>query len=207
VRSKDLIRKVDQLTSKENPPSQNDMSKQLGVSRATVQRIIFNDLGKSKRKKVRVHQLSKRHMENRKRTSRIMYEKYLADQKSNFMVTLDEAYFYHNSCMRNRGICYVKKGHHVPSNFVYQRRESYDKKFMVVGAMSGKGVLPLIKVPPKVKVDQEWYIEYVLKPLLEVHVPALYGDEVSKVIVHHDQATSHTGKKTAAYAADLKART
>jgi hypothetical protein len=77
---------------------------------------------------------------------------------------------------------------------------------MVVGAMCGKGVIPFIKVPPKVKVNSKMYIEQILKPILEVHIPRIYGDEVNKVIVHHEQASSHTSKKTQAYATDLKRR-
>jgi len=46
---------------------------------------------------------------------------------------------------------------------------------MVVGALSGRGLLPLIKVPQKVKVTAKYFIDFVLKPLLEIHLPKLYG--------------------------------
>lgn len=78
---------------------------------------------------------------------------------------------------------------------------------MVVGAMTGRGVVPLVKVPGKVKINAHYYIEKVLRPLLEGPVAALYPGETEKIFVHHDKASSHTAKKTTAYAEDLKSRT
>ena len=72
--------------------------------------------------------------------------------------------------------------------------------------MTGRGVVPLIRVPPKVKINSEFYIEKVLRPLLEDSVAKLYPGETHKIFIHHDQASSHTSKKTANYAEDLKAR-
>ena len=77
---------------------------------------------------------------------------------------------------------------------------------MVVGAICGRGVLPLIKVPAKSKINAQNYIDFVLKPLLEVEIPKLYPGEVNKVFVHHDKATSHTASLTTKYAEDLKRR-
>ena len=73
--------------------------------------------------------------------------------------------------------------------------------------MTGRGVVPLIRVPPKVKINSDFYIEKVLKPILEEKVAALYPGELDKVFIHHDAASSHTSKKNTAYAEDLKART
>ena len=73
--------------------------------------------------------------------------------------------------------------------------------------MTGRGVLPLVKVPDKVKINSEEYVQNVLVPLLEQHLPVLYAGELDKVFVHHDAAPSHTSKRTVEYAAGLKART
>jgi hypothetical protein len=77
---------------------------------------------------------------------------------------------------------------------------------MIVGAISGRGVLPLIKVPPKAKVNADYYISYVLKPLLEIELPKLYPNDLHKVFLHHDKASSHTAIKTQEYLEDLKLR-
>lgn len=75
---------------------------------------------------------------------------------------------------------------------------------MVVGAISGRGVLPLIKIPQQVKINAAYYIHFVSKPLLEVRMPKLVGRDTSKVVVHHDAASSHTARLTQNYAKTLK---
>jgi [histone H3]-lysine36 N-dimethyltransferase SETMAR len=89
---------------------------------------------------------------------------------------------------------------------VSQKSEKFNEKIMIVGAITGRGVVPLIKVPPNVKINSDYYVENVLKPILEDSVAKLYPGELDKVFVHHDMATSHTSRKTAAYAQDLKDR-
>lgn len=204
IRHSRVIAKVKAWTSLENPPSQTEMAKRLKVSRRTVQKIITEDLNLRPRKKPKVHKLLPRHIKNRKSTSRKLYEKYLSGQRSEFTVTLDEAYFYLEDCNHKSKICYVRVGEETPLNWVIEKRESFEKKFMVVGAMTGRGVIPLFRVPNNVKVSGEYYVEKVLKPLIEVHLPPLYGDEMSKVVIHHDQASSHMSKVTTAYAQVIK---
>lgn len=75
---------------------------------------------------------------------------------------------------------------------------------MVIGAMSGREPLPLMKVPAKVKINAERYIVDVLRPLVEKEIPKLYPGEEEKVYIHHDKASSHTAKKTQQYAERVK---
>jgi len=70
--------------------------------------------------------------------------------------------------------------------------------------MTGRGVIPLNKFPGNVKINSDYYIDEVLKPLLEEKVAELCPGETDKVFVHHDAASSHTSRKTTQYAADLK---
>ena len=205
VRSSKVIQKVALLVKKENPLSQREIAKRTGVSARTVRRIIHEDLGKVTRKKALVHVLKPKHVQNRKTNCRKLYETKLAGQKSEFAVTLDEALFYLQDCNGIRRICYVDSPEEV-EKFVVEKQERFGDKFMVVGARRGRGVLPLVKVPKNVKINAEWYIGRVLKPLLEVEVPKLYGEDTHKVFVHHDAASSHTAWITTAYAQDLKQR-
>ncbi|CAG7716889.1 unnamed protein product [Allacma fusca] len=102
---------------------------------------------------------------------------------------------------------YYTKESSVPVNLVLQRRGSFSEKMMIVGAMTGWGVLPLIKVPHNVKINLAYYVANVLKPLLEDGVAKMYG--ASNVFVHHDAAaaSSHTPRYTQAYPGELKAKT
>jgi [histone H3]-lysine36 N-dimethyltransferase SETMAR len=206
VATRAVIRKVDALISKRNPPTQRQIAKTVKVSKTTVGRII-RWLKKNIRRKTRVHKLLPRHIQNRRTTCRNLYEKVLAGRKCEFVVTLDEAMFGLHNTNGERKICYLRKGQDMPENWVVDR-DNFFKTFMVVGAISGRGTLPLIRVPKNVKVNAEYYINSVLRPLLEREVPKLYApNELAKVVVHHDQAASHTAKKTTMYANDLKGRT
>ena len=58
VRVKRLIAKVKKLISTANPPSQRKLSRDLGISLGTVNRIIHEDLGARTRRKTKTHSLS-----------------------------------------------------------------------------------------------------------------------------------------------------
>ena len=201
-----LLRKIDSLVNKENPPSQNAIAKQCNITQPYVHRIIHQDLGNQVRRKPRCHQLKESHKRNRKTNSRKLYEKHLAGQRSEFVVTLDEALFFVEDCNGTRKICYTKSRKEV-HKYIYQKKEKFGKKLMVVGAISGRGVLPLIPVRTNCKINSKYYVDNVLKRFLEEEIPKLYPGELDKVFIHHDAASSHTAKFTQAYAADLKRRT
>ena len=71
---------------------------------------------------------------------------------------------------------------------------------MVVGVLTGRRPVDLIKVPPNVKINAQVYIGSVLKPLVEVNLPELYPGELNKIFIHHDKASSNTAKKVVDYA-------
>ena len=63
---------------------------------------------------------------------------------------------------------------------------------MVVGIISGRGTIPLLRVPARLKINAECYVNYVLKPHFSVHLPRLYPNEMDKVLLHHVNESSHT---------------
>ena len=166
---------------------------------------VIASLNKRIARKSRVHKLTPQHMARRKTACRKLYERCLSGRKHEFVVSLDEAMFGLHNVAGKRKVCYVRKGEALPGSWVVDK-DNFLTTFMVVGAICGRGTLPLIRIPKKVKVCAEYYINDVLKPLLEVELPKLYPGELSKIVVHHDMASSHTAKKTQAYARDLKAR-
>ena len=147
-----VIKKLDLLTSSENPMTQRDMASRLKISPSLINTLIRTKLHKVVRKKRNVHRLTDAHKINRKTNSRKLYEGHIAGEKFKFAVTLDEAYFYVNDCNAPRSIYYRKENADTEPP-VKPRRESYECKFMVVGGMTGKGLLPLFRVPSKVKVN------------------------------------------------------
>ena len=81
-------------------------------------------------------------------------------------MNLDEALFYTSDSNGKRSWCYTNDRNEL-EKFVIEKHEKLSEKFMVVGALSGRGPLLLIQVPPKVKINAEYNVEHVLKPLLE----------------------------------------
>ena len=199
VRTKKLIRKVKNKVNKENPPTQLSIANEFKVSQRTIFRIIHEDLKLKTRRKTKVHSLNDRHKQIRKTNCRKLYEDHLAADKWKYVVSLDETWVYLNNCDRQTKICYVKPGEKDYEKWLCRCAESFPKGFMLVGIITGKGTLPLIKVPSNVKIDAEYYVNFVLKPIIEKLIPSLYGDETNKVWIHHDAATSHTSKKTQEY--------
>lgn len=129
----------------------------------------------------------------------------MAGDRSEFAVTLDEALIYLEDSNGQSKICYVKRGEQVPESWVLEKDQSFKKGFMVVGIITGKGTLPLIRVPSATKINSQYYVDYVLRPLFTEHLPRLYGEDINKVFFHHDKASSHTADLTTTYLEEVSA--
>ncbi|UYV79057.1 hypothetical protein LAZ67_17000951 [Cordylochernes scorpioides] len=203
VRTPATVSKVKRLATTENPPSQRQLSRMCGTSLKTINNIIHKDLELDTRRKGKVHKLTPFHMKNRATNARKLYEEHLAGSRSEYTATLDEAWMYVTYCNGIRKICYIKRGNQVPDNWVHHAPKLFLKVSWLSGVMTGRGVLPLIKVPSKVKVNSEFYIECVLKPVIE-QLKDLYPGEMDKVFLHHDKASSHTSNKTQQFLQEMK---
>lgn len=203
VLTSEVLKKIDQHTNKENPLSQRNISDMLNVSKGTVYNAT-RMLKKYVKKKRRVHQLTNKHRKIRRTNSRKLYEQHLAGERTEFAATLDEAIMYVVFSPGKTDYYYAKIDEEAPPEWVREKEENFKDKFMVIGGLSGRGRLPLIKVPKNVKINSKVYVDLVLKPYFERFLPALYGDELHRVFVHHDGASSHTAKYTQEYAALIK---
>lgn len=203
-RTKETIKKVAMAIRNENPPTQTSMAKQMNTSRSTINRIIHEDLDHKTRKKSKVHKLTENHKEIRRINSFKLLKGHLKKSNLEYTVTMDEAWIYMTDVNKNSEICYVKRGEELDDSWVYERNESFAKKIMVVGVLTGRGVVPLFRVPSKVKVNSDYYVTKVLKPLIKKYLPKLYPGEMDKVFIHHDAATSHTSKKTTAFMNEME---
>jgi hypothetical protein len=104
-------------------------------------------------------------------------------------------------------ICYVDRGKLPPEDWLKFTNEHYPNGFMVVGAISGRGLIPLIKVSKMVKINSSFYIECILKPIFEKEIPKLYPSELNKVFFHYDKASSHTSAPVQEHLNNLRERT
>ena len=67
---------------------------------------------------------------------------------------------------------------------------------MIVGTICQSRTFPLIKVPSKVEVDANFYVNFVLKPLINKYLINHFKQDINKVTIHCDKANSHTANRT-----------
>ena len=92
----------------------------------------------------------------------------------------------------------------MPQTWVFEKGESFKKGFMVIGVITGRGTIPLFRVPSEVKINADYYVEYVLRPIFSKYLPQLYPGEMDKIFFHHDKSTSHTAHLTTTYLKQLQ---
>ena len=71
---------------------------------------------------------------------------------------------------------------------------SHPCKRMFAAGFSWRGPTRLYIVENNAKVNGEYFLENILKPMLLDDLPRLYGKDAGKVILHMDSAPSHTKK-------------
>ena len=74
----------------------------------------------------------------RRTTCRKLYEKVLAGDKSNFVVTLDEAMLGLHKCNRDRKIFYLRKGQDMPEDLVVSVVTTFFKVSWLLGQLRGE---------------------------------------------------------------------
>ena len=99
---------------------------------------------------------------NRKKSSSKLCEGHLSGHKVKNVVTLNETIFLTQNSNGVRKICNTKDGKQ-PEKYVYQKKEKFSDKLMVVGARTGRGVPPLIPGRNTAKVNSKDYVENILK--------------------------------------------
>ena len=61
----------------------------------------------------------------------MLYENYLEAEKSEYAITLDEAFIYDYKTNGNSQISYVNKGESVPEDWILEKDKSFKRSFMV----------------------------------------------------------------------------
>lgn len=198
-RPRATVARVTKMARRENPPTQRAMASMLGTSQRTVGRIIHQNLGLRRVHKARGHRLTARHISERFTNARKLYEGFLAGDRWKNVFTLDEAWLYLSNTNQPRAICYRHKDDKGRADFVRECKESFSKGFMVVAGYSDRGRQPLVRVPGKTKVNSAYFQQYVMDPLYDQHIPRLYGNDSSNVVIHMDKASSHTSRSSCQY--------
>ena len=76
----------------------------------------------------------------------------------------------------------------------------------MVGGITGRGILLLIKVLNIVKVNLQYSIDNALKTCFEREIPRIHPNAEGKVTLHHDKESSHVVKLTIQYFKNLRSK-
>ena len=63
---------------------------------------------------------------------------------------------------------------------------------MMAAEFTWRDPTQLFIIPPKTKINAEYFIKHVLTPMFDNEIKKIYGRETHKVILQMGSATSHT---------------
>ena len=95
-----------------------------------------------------------------------------------------------------RRVAYKFRGKQNPQSWMKYWEQKKPKGEMFVAGISSRGTTALRFIPPKAKVNADYHIKHVLKPLFEKDLPKLFGKDSKSVVLHHDSAPAHTAAAT-----------
>ena len=196
IRTPTKIKKIGNFCSKDNPVSQRCLAKKLGVSQTTVNRLIHDNLGAVTRKKTKVHYISPKAILQRKERAYPFYQ--FISENLYYILSMDEAMLPLDYANGQTNFFYLTEndkdeGRVAP---LAVQKQSFPLQRMFAAGFSHRGPTRLYVVPKQAKVNADLFIELILKPMVLVDIPKLYGADAGRVILHMDSASSHTAKKT-----------
>jgi hypothetical protein len=201
IRSPATIKKVKNLVHRADPFTTTQIQRQLGLSRGTLWRIIHRDLAAESRKKRKTHMLSDRQVAQRvEKVPRLL--KHLRGGKWRFIVSIDEAWCYMTNVNGRRRMFYKFRGEASPQSWLKYCRQKHPLGLMFVAGISALGTTAIRFVPPRTKVNSDFYVKRVLQPLFEKDIPRLYGKDAKSVALHHDSAPAHKALGTVRFLED-----
>ena len=195
VRLRTTIEKVRNLVGRPDPWTLTAISKKLGLSLTTVWRIIHKDLHGVLRHKTKTHALSDKMVEQRLQKGPRLLQ-HLQGRKLTNIVSIDEAWCYMSHVNGRRRVFYQFRGQQSPRSFLKYWRKKKPRGVMFVAGISWRGTTAIRFVPQHTKVDADFYINKVLRPLFRKDIPRLFGKARNMAVLHHDSAPAHKAKKT-----------
>lgn len=192
LRTPGLVAAIEKDLSGPNPLTRSALSLKYGVSATTIARVISQDLEGKVRKKCRVHALSNKQAKQRlDRGPRFL--RYINGRKWKNVITIDEAWVYLTDVNGIRKIYYEFRGERSPESWTKFWKESHPKGVMFVAGVCSRGKTAIRFVKPGAKINSEYYIQHVLKPLFKNDIRKLFpGELINKVVFHHDSAPAHS---------------
>lgn len=189
VRTKGLIKRVNERIKRNRRQSQRKMALELKVSKTTIHNIIKKNLNMHAYKKRKVHGLTANQKIARYKKCQRLLQWHAGDD----IIFSDEKLFllqnYHNS--QNDRV-YAKCLSDIPIEQMAVERYQNASGVMVWGGISKRGKLPLKFIERGVKINAEYYLKEVLENHMLPYANALFGDDY--YCFQQDSAPSHKAR-------------
>ncbi|OQV16148.1 hypothetical protein BV898_09783 [Hypsibius exemplaris] len=109
------------------------------------------------------------------------------------IITIDEAWVYLTDINGIRKIYYKFWGEWSPERWTKFWKESHLKGVMFVAGVCSRGITTIRFIKPGAKINSEYYIQHVLKPLFKNDIRKLFsGEHTNKVVFRHDSVPAHS---------------
>ncbi|OQV15192.1 hypothetical protein BV898_10576 [Hypsibius exemplaris] len=186
----------------QNLPS---IQQQPGLPYGTVWRIINWGLAGEKRSKRKTHMLSDKQVAQQVlRIPRLL--KHLDGGKWRYIVSIDEAWCYMSHVNGRRKIYCRFREKESPQSWIKYCKQKHPRGVIFVAGISARGTTAIRFVPPRTKVNSDFYVKRVLKPIFKKDIPRLDGKDARSVVLYHDSAPSHTALDTVRFLQKSKYR-
>ena len=189
------VKKVKLFAASDNPPTQRDMARCVGVSQSSIHRLIRNRLERKKMKKTKVHALTEAAIEKR-RIRALPFYNLINNRQFEYILTMDEAWLPYNVNHGQRDFFYDSKSkeNRRKNPPLSVQEPAHVQKRMFAAGFSWRGPTRLYIVKGDAKINGQYFLEKILKPMMLFDIPRLYGADADKVILHMDSAPSHTSR-------------
>lgn len=188
------LSRLRQMALKPNPPPLKEMADRLNSTVRITQYALAKKIKVRRVKKPKGHFLTDEKKEKRRVRAWPFYLELKCEQWKN-VITSDEAWFYLSPETGQTEHQYLLPDQTIKDCEV-RTHQAHQKGVMVWAAISYRGSMGPIFVEPGAKINQDYYIEAILTPMIKWYWK-LYPD--GDGVFHQDSAPAHTGQKTLAF--------
>ena len=171
------------------------MARCVGVSQSSIHRLIRNRLEGKKIKKTKVHALTEAAIEKR-HTRALPFHNLINNRQFDYILTMDEAWLPYNVNHGQRDFFYdsTSKENRRKNLPLSVQEPAHVQKRMFAAGFSWRGPTRLYILKGDAKVNGQYFLEKIVKPMVLLDIPKLYDADADKVILHMDSAPSHTSR-------------
>jgi transposase len=192
VRTPALVNKVYHRLRRNPQQSPNKLATKLKTSRTTMRRIIKDDLGLRPYKKRKVHGLTCAAKQKRLIRSKDLLERFANSDLKNLVFSDEKLFTVQQSLNLQNDRVYAAAFADIPEEMRTVQRFSHPSSIMIWGAVSKKAKFPLVFVEPGVKVNNIFYREQILEPVVKVQGQVIFKDQ--HWVFQQDSAPAHKAK-------------